>query len=75
MSKNKKIVIILVIIISAFLFSYLGTNLWAQKQNIFQSLQIFSKILDIVTRDYVEEVNPNDLIKSAIDGMLNSLDP
>lgn len=75
MSKNKRIIIILTIFVSAFIFSYLGTNLWAQRQNIFQSLQTFSKILDIILRDYVEETNTEDLIKSAIDGMLNSLDP
>ncbi len=75
MNKNKKIFIILVISIIALIFSYLGTNLWAQKQNVFQSLQTFSKILDIILKDYVEETNAEDLIKSAIDGMLNSLDP
>ncbi|MCS7250437.1 MAG: S41 family peptidase [candidate division WOR-3 bacterium] len=75
MNKNKKIIIILILFVSALIFSYFGTNLWAQKQNIFQSLQTFSKILDIILKEYVEEVNTEDLIKSAINGMLNSLDP
>ncbi|MEO0096499.1 MAG: S41 family peptidase [candidate division WOR-3 bacterium] len=75
MNKNKKIIIVLIIFIIALIFSYLGTNLWAQRQNVFQSLQTFSKILDIIIRDYVEETDTEDLIKSAIDGMLNSLDP
>uniref|UniRef100_A0A7V3ZWE2 S41 family peptidase n=1 Tax=candidate division WOR-3 bacterium TaxID=2052148 RepID=A0A7V3ZWE2_UNCW3 len=75
MKKNKKKIVILMILLLGFLFAYLTTKLWAEKQTIYQSLQTFSKILDIVLREYVEEVNSEDLIKNAIDGMLNSLDP
>jgi carboxyl-terminal processing protease len=75
MKKNKKKIVILIILLLGFLFAYLTTKLWAERQTIYQSLQKFSKILDIVLRDYVEEVDSEQLIKNAIDGMLNSLDP
>ncbi len=41
----------------------------------YQELQLFTDVLTIVKRSYVEEVPVKDLIYGAIDGMLASLDP
>ncbi|MDT8442025.1 MAG: S41 family peptidase [Desulfuromonadales bacterium] len=41
----------------------------------YQELQLFTDVLSIVRRSYVEEVSFRDLIYGAIDGMLGSLDP
>ncbi len=41
----------------------------------YQQLKIFSQVLDLVERDYVEPVKPKRLIFGAIQGMLSSLDP
>lgn len=41
----------------------------------YQELQLFTDVLTIVRRSYVEEVSFKDLIYGAIDGMLLSLDP
>lgn len=41
----------------------------------YQDLQLFTDVLTIVKRSYVEEVSMKDLIYGAIEGMLASLDP
>lgn len=41
----------------------------------YQELQLFTDVLSIVRRSYVEEVPLKDLVYGAIDGMLASLDP
>ncbi|MGK2904871.1 MAG: S41 family peptidase [Desulfuromonadales bacterium] len=41
----------------------------------YQELQLFTDVLTIVKRSYVEEVSMKDLIYGAIEGMLASLDP
>jgi carboxyl-terminal processing protease len=41
----------------------------------YEELKIFTEALALVRKNYVEAVNPKDLIYSAIKGMLNSLDP
>ncbi len=47
----------------------------AQETTGYQSLQLFTDVLSIVRRSYVEEVNMKELIQGAINGMLLSLDP
>lgn len=47
----------------------------AAEETIYRKLKIFSDVLDIVQKNYIEEVKPEDLISGAIKGMLNSLDP
>src|SRR6266849_4573624 len=46
-----------------------------QKQEIYRELDLFGQVLERVRSDYVEEVNDNQLIEAAINGMLSSLDP
>ncbi len=41
----------------------------------YRQLKLFSQVLDLVERDYVEPVKPKKLIYGAIQGMLSSLDP
>ncbi|MBW2504787.1 MAG: S41 family peptidase [Deltaproteobacteria bacterium] len=41
----------------------------------YQEMQLFTDVLTIVRRSYVEEVSIKDLVYGAIDGMLASLDP
>jgi len=46
-----------------------------QKQEIYKELDLFGQVLERVRSDYVDEVNDNQLIEAAINGMLSSLDP
>jgi carboxyl-terminal processing protease len=51
------------------------THLQAGTDKTYEELKIFSDILDIVEKNYVEPVDSQKLIRGAINGMLKSLDP
>ena len=42
---------------------------------IARNLDIYATVFKVLNSDYVDEINPNQLIKTSIDGMLKSLDP
>lgn len=42
---------------------------------LYDHLKIFTDVLSIVQRDYVREVDSNELVEGAIKGMLTALDP
>lgn len=48
---------------------------WALSDKIYQELETFSRLIDIVDRQYVEPVDDEKLIEGAIRGMMSSLDP
>lgn len=48
---------------------------WAEKEDVYDMLNLFSEVFQRVRTDYVEPVKDNDLIEAAINGMLSSLDP
>src|SRR5215469_13388105 len=52
-----------------------GTQPSQQKQEIYRELDLFGQVLERVRSDYVDEVNDEQLIEAAINGMLSSLDP
>jgi carboxyl-terminal processing protease len=41
----------------------------------YRELEVFSDVLNLIQQNYVEEVEPKDLIEDAIEGMVNGLDP
>jgi carboxyl-terminal processing protease len=47
----------------------------AQGGNDYESIELFTDVLSIVKKSYVEEVDTKKLIYGAINGMLSSLDP
>ena len=47
----------------------------SQNASVYEQLDLFSDIFERIRAEYVEEVDPSDLIEAAIDGMLTSLDP
>src|ERR1700759_4949354 len=48
---------------------------WAEKEDVYDMLNLFSDVFQRVRTDYVEPVKDADLIEAAINGMLSSLDP
>jgi carboxyl-terminal processing protease len=65
-----------VIVLAAALFipgTYL--NLSADKEQTYEGLKIFSDVIDMVQKNYVDEVDTKKLIEDAIQGMVGSLDP
>ncbi len=75
---NKKVIILLCLV--AFIFIQ-ASILTAKKEkspddnNIYKNIELFTKVLSIVKKDYVEDKTYKDLIYGAINGMLSSLDP
>ena len=51
------------------------TTASAQDEVDYRSLELFGDIFELVLSDYVEEVEENEMIENAINGMLASLDP
>lgn len=47
----------------------------ARDTDHYQALKQFSQVLDLIEKNYVQEVDRSDLIHGAIEGMLNSIDP
>ncbi|GAQ95741.1 carboxyl-terminal processing protease [Thermodesulfovibrio aggregans] len=66
-------VLVLVIAISGIIIGR-----WSAAQNtdsIYEDLRTFTEVFTTIKKNYVEDVNPHELIISAIKGMVNSLDP
>lgn len=74
---NLTILIVLVVGLAA-VFGWERINIQkvsAEDKAIYENLQVFSDVLDIVKENYVEEVDNEELIEGAISGMLRTLDP
>ncbi len=51
---------------------------WSAAQNtdsIYEDLRTFTEVFTTINKNYVDDVNPKEVIRSAIKGMVNSLDP
>ncbi|MBN1821658.1 MAG: S41 family peptidase [Prolixibacteraceae bacterium] len=72
--KIRKLTIAMIIILIAGigLFSF---NNDQKNFNIAKNLDIYYTLFNELNTFYVDEINPNKLVKSSIDQMLNSLDP
>src|SRR5512136_2768729 len=47
----------------------------ALDRSIYKNLKTFNEVLDMVQKNYVEQVESKKLIEGAINGMMKSLDP
>ncbi len=50
-------------------------SLSANSDETYEGLKLFSSIIEEIEKDYVDPVEPKELIQSAIQGMVRSLDP
>ena len=64
-----KFIIIFVILLNQNLFAKNETN------TLYEKLDLFSDVLEKINKEYVKEVDQSEVIDSAINGMLQSLDP
>ena len=62
------------IVFTVLLFCSFNSNT-NEKKEIYKYLNLFGEAFEKVQNNYVEEVEVKDLIESAIEGMLSSLDP
>ena len=44
-------------------------------ESIYDKIDLFSEVLDKINQEYVDDVNQNEMMDSAINGVLQSLDP
>ena len=59
-----------------FIFLFAGKICYAQDaENLYNKIDLFSEVLKKINEEYVEEVDPAEIMDSAIDGALQSLDP
>ncbi|UCF02576.1 MAG: S41 family peptidase [Deltaproteobacteria bacterium] len=70
------LVFILVGLVAVFAWERLSIQkVSAEDKTVYEQLQIFSDVLDIVQENYVEEADSKELVEGAITGMLKTLDP
>jgi len=62
-------------IIGLLLIGWLGAYLYASGDNLYAGIKLLDRVAVEVTRNYVDEVKPQDLIYAGIRGMLQILDP
>ncbi len=62
-------------LIGLLLIGWLGAYLYASGDNLYAGIKLLDRVAFEVSQNYVEEVNPKDLIYAGIRGMLNILDP
>ncbi len=50
-------------------------DLSAKSEGAYEELKVFSDVIELIEREYVDEVDTKELIQNAIQGMVHSLDP
>ena len=80
MNKKTKIFVSLFLVSIFLLGIYIGaygkrTAQGGESKEIYEYLRTFSDVIDLVKRNYVEEVKDKDIVYAAIKGILESLDP
>ena len=58
----------------SFLFLFVNKGLTAN-ESFYDKIDLFSEVLDKINKEYVDEIDQNKVMDSAINGVLQSLDP
>jgi carboxyl-terminal processing protease len=76
-SKGKRVALFIaaVSVLAVFVGVSVQHRSTAQAANDYESIELFTDVLSIVKKSYVEDVDTKKLIYGAINGMLSSLDP
>ena len=64
-------------IFSLFFLSYFFfvSNIYSSENEIYKKIDLFGEVLEKINKEYVDEINQSESMDSAIDGLLQSLDP
>jgi carboxyl-terminal processing protease len=75
--RNLRIVLVILLVFLLGVAIGLGRfqRVSALSNNTYEDLKVFSDVLGLLQKEYVEETNSKDLIYGAIKGMLETLDP
>lgn len=74
--KNKSLKTLLLVIFTAFAIT-MASSVYGDfsKNNTYETLKLFSDILEEIEKNYVESIDSSELIEKAIHGMIRDLDP
>ena len=63
-----------IIILSIFFLNLTTLNVFP-KSDLYEKIDIFGEVIENIKKDYVDEVNQAEMMDSANNGVLQSLDP
>jgi len=67
----KKNIFIIITLLNLFFFQLVNSS----EQNIYEKIDLFGEVLEKINKEYVDEINQSESMDSAINGLLQSLDP
>ena len=59
----------------SFIFLNLFSTFVYSKNDLYEKIDLFGEVLENIKKDYVDDVNQSEIMDSAINGVLQSLDP
>ncbi len=62
-------------ILTLFLFYFLFQQVNSAENDIYKKIDLFGEVLEKINKEYVDEINQSESMDSAINGLLQSLDP
>ena len=78
-SKKPRHVKLWLLMVIAVVFWTVGNGFYrdlsAKSEEAYEELKVFSDVIELIEREYVDEVDTKELIQKAIQGMVHSLDP
>ena len=57
------------------IYIFLIQNVYSIENEIYKKIDLFGEVLEKINKEYVDEINQSDSMDSAINGLLQSLDP
>ena len=66
-----------IIFLKILLFTYfiLTKTAFSSEKDVYKKIDLFGEVLEKINKEYVEEINQSESMDSAINGLLQSLDP
>ena len=62
-------------VLTLFLFCFLFQQVNSAEDDIYKKIDLFGEVLEKINKEYVDEINQSESMDSAINGLLQSLDP
>ena len=62
-------------VLTLFLFCFLFQKVNSAENEIYKKIDLFGEVLEKINKEYVDEINQSESMDSAINGLLQSLDP
>ncbi len=65
----------IILLFSIIFFSNLSTSIVLSKDKLYEKIDLFGEVLENIKKEYVDEIDQSEIMDSAINGVLQSLDP